>query len=84
MPAVVADRGGAAVAHLEQAGLGHPLQRLADRRSRDAEDLGEPPLAGQRRTGAERPGDDLVEDLVEDLVGDRAAEHGLEGHGPRR
>ena len=84
VPAVVADRGGAAVPDLEQPGLGHPLQRLADGRPRDAQHLGEPALAGQRWPGAEGAGDHLVEDLVEDLVGDRAAEDGLEGHGPGR
>ena len=65
---------------LDETGLGHPLERLPDHGARDAEDLGQPTLAGQRVAGAERAGHDLVEDLLEDLVGDRAAPDRLEWH----
>ena len=76
----VADRGGAALADLDQPGLRHPLERLADGRAGDAEHLGEPALAGQGLAGLEPTVDDLGQDLVEDLVGDGAAGDGLQRH----
>ena len=76
----VADRGRAAVPHLDQPGLGHPLERLAHGGPGDAEHLGEPALAGQRLAGPDLAVDDLGEDLVEHLVGHRPAGHGLQRH----
>ena len=73
----VAHRGAAvSVADLDQLGLGQPLQRLADGRPRDAQDLGEPPLAGQGVTAASSPSTDLAEELVEDVLGDETAGYG--------
>ena len=80
VPPEVADRGRAAVAHLDQPGLGHPLERLAHRGPGDAEHLGEPALAGQRLAGPDLPVDDLGEDLVEHLVRHGPAVHGLQRH----
>ena len=65
---------------LDQPGLRHPLQGLADRGTGDAEHLGEPALAGQRLTGLDLAVDDLGEHLVEDLVGHGSAGDGLQWH----
>ncbi len=72
------------MADLDQPGLRHPLERLADRRPGDAEHLGEAALAGQRLAGLEPAVDDLGEHLVEHLVGHGAAGHGLQRHVGRR
>ena len=80
VPPVVAHGRRAAVADLQQAGLRHPLQRLADRGPGDAEHLGEPALARQRVPDGDLAVDDLGEDLVEHLVGHGAADHGLQRH----
>ncbi len=84
MPAVVADRGRAAVTDLEQRVwvIRCSASRTAGRETPSTS-------ASRRSLGSDSPGpsaagDDLVEDLVEDLVGDRAAEDGLEGHASGR
>ena len=84
VPPEVADRRRAAVAHVEQPGLRHPLQGLADGGPGDAEHLGEAALAGQRLSGTDTTVDHLGQDLVEDLVGDRASAHGLQRHAGER
>jgi len=72
--------GRATVAHLDQPGRRHPLERLPDGRTRDPEELGQPTLARQRVAGAERAVDDLAEELLEDVVRDEPPGHGLEDH----
>ena len=81
VPPVVAHGRRAAVADLEQAGLRHPLQRLAHGGPGDAQHLGEPAFARQRVADGDLPVDDLGEDLVEHLVRHGAADHGLQRHG---
>ena len=78
--AEVAHRGAAAVAHLDQPGLGEPLEGLADGGPGDAQHLGEPTLAGQGVPGGELAVDHLAEELVEDVLGDEAAGHRFQGH----
>ena len=61
-------------------GLGEPLERLAHRRTGDAEHLGQPTLAGQRVAGGELAVDHLAEELVEDVLGHEAAGNRFQGH----
>ena len=79
-PLEVAHRGAAAVANLDQLGLGQPLQRLADRWPGNAQHLGEPPFAGQGVTGSQLSVDHLTEQLVEDVLGDQATGYRFQGH----
>jgi hypothetical protein len=59
------------VAHLDQSGRRHPLQRFAYGGPGHAQQLGEPALAGQRVTRGQRAVDDAAEQLLEDVVGDQ-------------
>ena len=80
VPAEVADGGGVALTHLDQAGGGESLERLADRGPRHPEHLGEPALAGQRVAGLHFSAEHLVDDLLEDVLGHGSAVHRLQGH----
>ncbi len=74
----IADRRRAAVTNLDHTGLSDPLKRLAHRRPRDTEDLGQTSLTGEGVTGRELAVDNLGKYLVEDLVG-----HGLPLYGTK-
>ena len=78
--AEVAHGRGVALTHLDQAGGGQPLERLADRGAGHAEHLGEPALAGQRLTGLHLTAEHLVDDLLEDVLGHGSTVHRLQGH----
>ena len=80
--AEVAHRGGVALAHLDQARGGDPLERLAHGRPRHPEHLGEATLAGQRLTGLHLAAEDVGDDLLEDVLGDRASADRLQCHAP--
>lgn len=80
MPAKVANGGGLALTHVDQACLGKALDGLAYRRSGHPEDLGEAALAGQRFAGLHVAAEDFGDDLVEDVLGDRLSADGLQCH----
>ncbi len=68
------------MADLHQPGLGEPLERLAHRRSGDAQQLGEPSFAGQGIARVQLAPDHLLEQLVEHVVVHQPTFHRFQGH----
>jgi hypothetical protein len=80
VPAKVPDRGGVTLPDFDQSGGNDALERLADRRARHAQHLGEPTFAGQGFARLHLATENLGEDLLEDVLRDRTSVDRLQRH----